>query len=67
MILSAAMLCDHVGEREKGDRIRGAVAAVVKEGKVRCYDMMRLPGGPKVFEKGACTTQQMTDAILEKI
>jgi isocitrate dehydrogenase (NAD+) len=67
MILSAAMLCDHVGEREKGDRIRGAVAEVVKEGKVRCYDMMRLPGGPKVFEKGACTTQEMTDAILEKI
>lgn len=67
MILSAAMLCDHVGEREKGDRIRDAVAEVVKEGKVRCYDMMRLPGGPKVFEKGACTTQQMTDAILVKL
>ena len=67
MILSAAMMCDHVGEREKGDRIRDAVAAVVKEGKVRCYDMMRIPGGPKVFEKGACTTQQMTDAILSKI
>lgn len=67
MILSAAMLCDHVGEREKGDRIRGAVAEVVKEGEVRCYDMMRLPGGPKVFEKGACTTQQMTEAILAKL
>jgi isocitrate dehydrogenase (NAD+) len=67
MILSAAMLCDHVGERDKGDKIRGAVAAVVKEGKVRCYDMMRITGGPKVFEKGACTTQQMTDAILAKI
>ncbi len=67
MILSAAMLCDHVGERDKGDRIREAVAAVVKEGKVRCYDMMRIPGGPKVFEQGACTTQQMTEAILEKM
>jgi isocitrate dehydrogenase (NAD+) len=67
MILSAAMLCDHVGERDKGDKIRAAVAAVVKEGKVRTYDMMRLPGGPKVFEKGACTTQQMTEAILGKM
>lgn len=67
MILSAAMLCDHVGERDKGDKIRGSVAEVVKEGKVRCYDMMRIPGGPKVFEKGACTTQQMTDAILAKL
>ena len=67
MILSAAMLCDHVGERDKGDKIRAAVAEVVREGKVRCYDMMRIPGGPKVFEKGACTTQQMTDAILSKM
>jgi isocitrate dehydrogenase (NAD+) len=67
MILSAAMLCDHVGEKEKGDRIRGAVAQVVREGKVRCYDMLRLPGGPKVFELGACTTQQMTDAILSTL
>ena len=67
MILSGAMLCDHVGEREKGEKIRGAVAAVVEEGRVRCYDMLRITGGPKVFEKGACTTQQMTDAILEKI
>ena len=67
MILSAAMLCDHVGEREKGDKIRHAVADVVQEGKVRCYDMLRIVGGPKVFEKGACTTQQMTDAILEKL
>jgi isocitrate dehydrogenase (NAD+) len=67
MILSAAMLCDHVGEKEKGDRIRGAVAKVVKEGKIRCYDMLRLPGGPKVFEQGACTTQQMTEAILANL
>ncbi|MEW5765668.1 MAG: isocitrate/isopropylmalate dehydrogenase family protein [Acidobacteriota bacterium] len=67
MILSAAMLCDHVGERDKGEKIRAAVAEVVREGKVRCYDMMRIPGGPKVFEKGACTTQQMTDAILSKM
>jgi 3-isopropylmalate dehydrogenase len=67
MILSAAMLCDHVGEKEKGERIRGAVAEVVREGKVRTYDMLRLPGGPKVFEQGACTTQQMTEAILARL
>jgi 3-isopropylmalate dehydrogenase len=67
MILSAAMLCDHVGERDKGEKIRNAVAEVIREGKVRCYDMMRIPGGPRVFEKGACTTQQMTDAILAKL
>lgn len=67
MILSAAMLCDHVGEKAKGDNIRAAVAAVVKEGKVRAYDMMRLPGGPGVFAKGAATTRQMTEAIIAKM
>jgi 3-isopropylmalate dehydrogenase len=67
MILSGAMLCDHVGEKEKGGRIRNAVAEVVREGKVRTYDMLRVPGGPKVFGQGACTTQQMTEAILARL
>ncbi len=67
MILSGAMLLDHVGEREKADRIRDAVAAVVQEGKVRTYDMLKLTGGPGVVEKGAATTFQVTDAILEKL
>ena len=52
MILSAAMMLDHVGEGEKADRIREAIAAVVKEGKVRTYDMMRIPGGAKVDQPG---------------
>ena len=67
MILSAAMLLDHVGEQPKAKRVRDAVAAVVKEGKVRTYDMLRLSGGPDVFEKGAASTTQMTDAILAKL
>jgi 3-isopropylmalate dehydrogenase len=67
MILSAAMLLDHVGEREKADRIRAAVAAVVKEGKVRTYDMLKMTGGPGVVEKGAATSFQVTDAIIEKL
>lgn len=67
MILSAAMLLDHIGETGKAQRVRDAVAAVVKEGKVRTYDMMKLSGGPGVFAKGAATTQQMTDAIISKL
>jgi isocitrate dehydrogenase (NAD+) len=67
MILSAAMLLDHIGEREKADRIRAAVAAVVKEGKVRTYDMLKMTGGPGVVEKGAATSSQVTDAIIEKL
>jgi isocitrate dehydrogenase (NAD+) len=67
MILSAAMMLDHVGEAAKADRIRKAIAAVVQEGRVRTYDMMRLSGGPNAISQGAASTHQMTDAILAKL
>ena len=67
MFLSAVMLLEHVGETEKARCIRDAIAAVVKEGKVRTYDMMRIPGGARAIEEGAASTFQMTNAILEKL
>lgn len=67
MFLSAVMMLNHVSETEKASRIRHAIAEVVKEGKVRTYDMMRIPGGPKAISQGAASTTQMTDAVLEKI
>src|SRR5579863_4115627 len=67
MILSAAMMLDHIKEDAKAERIRDAISAVVKEGKVRTYDMMRLSGGPKAITQGAASTVQMTDAILEQL
>ena len=67
MILSAAMMLDHVGELDKAKAVRDAVAAVVAEGRVRAYDMMRIPGGPDVVSQGAATTTQVTDAIIAKI
>ena len=67
MILSAAMMLDHIHEGQKADRIRKAIADVVREGKVRTYDMMRISGGPKAIAQGAASTVQMTDAILEKL
>jgi 3-isopropylmalate dehydrogenase len=67
MVLSAVMMLDHVGEMDMAQRIRGAVAAVVAEGKVRTYDMMKMPGGPNAIANGAATTQQVTDAIIEKL
>jgi isocitrate dehydrogenase (NAD+) len=67
MILSAAMMLDHVSEGAKAERIRKAIAAVVRQGKVRTYDMMRLSGGPKAIGQGAASTVQMTDAILEEL
>jgi 3-isopropylmalate dehydrogenase len=67
MILSACMMLDHIGELETAQRIRSAIAAVIAEGKVRTYDMARLPGSASVFEQGAATTTQMTDAVLAKL
>jgi isocitrate dehydrogenase (NAD+) len=64
MILTAAMLLDHVGESDKADRVRQAVAAVIREGRVRTYDMLRMSGGPDVVPAGAATTTQMTNEIL---
>ena len=67
MFLSAVMMLEHVGEVEKARRIREAIAAVVKEGKVRTYDMMRIPGGANSISQGAASTVQMTDAVLDKL
>jgi isocitrate dehydrogenase (NAD+) len=67
MFLSAVMMLEHVGEVEKARRIREAIAAVVKEGKVRTYDMMRVPGGAKAIGQRAASTIEMTDAVLAKL
>jgi len=64
MILTSAMLLDHVGETEKAGQIREAVGAVIEAGEHRAYDMMMLPGGPDVISKGAASTIQLTDAVI---
>ncbi len=67
MILSAAMMLDHLGEARKSDQVRKAIASVIEEGNVRSYDVMRLPGGGKAIALGAAPTTEVTDAILEKL
>jgi len=67
MVLSAAMMLDHLGESQKAKKVRAAIAAVVAEGKMRTYDMMRISGGPRSIAQGAASTTQMTDAILAKL
>jgi 3-isopropylmalate dehydrogenase len=67
MFLSAVMLLEHVGETAKAKRIRDAIAAVIMEGKVRTYDMMRIAGGDKAISEGAASTYEMTDAVLTKL
>ena len=48
-------------------RIRAAIAAVVREGRVRTYDMLRLPAGSMALTAGAAGTRAMTDAILARL
>ena len=55
-ILAAKMMLDWLGEGEKGRRLEQATAAVIREGKVRTYDM-----------GGAATTMQMAEAIAGKM
>lgn len=67
MIMSAVMMLDYLGEKEKATAVRLAVAEVVKEGRVQCYDMKKMKGNPDAVKQGAASTTQMTDAILAKI
>lgn len=55
-ILAAKMMLEWLGEKEAAGRIEKAVADVIKEGKVRTYDM----GGKN-------TTIEMAKAIAEKL
>lgn len=67
MFMSACMMLDHIGEQDKSSRIRNAIAKVIEEGKVRTYDMLKLKGGADVFQHGAVSTKQLTDAVISKL
>ena len=67
MILSSAMLLDHIGETARAKKVRDAVGAVIEAGEVRVYDMMKIKGGPEVLSAGAASTIQMTDAIIARL
>jgi len=67
MVLSACMMLDHIGETEMSERIKSAITAIVAEGKVRSYDMLKVPGGAGSIGKGAATTGQVADAIIAKL
>jgi isocitrate/isopropylmalate dehydrogenase len=49
-------MLDWLGETEKGTRLENAVAQIIKEGKVRTYDM-----------GGSASTLEMAKAIAEKL
>lgn len=53
MILSGAMLLEHIGESEAASRVRAAVAAVIREGKHVTYD-----------QGGSASTSEMGNAVV---
>lgn len=55
-ILAAKMMLDWLGEKGKADQLERAVASVIKEGRVRTYDL----GGNN-------TTLEMAQAIVAKL
>jgi len=55
-ILAVKMMLDWLGEKEMGQRLENAVATVIKEGKIRTYDM-----------GGLNSTLDMAKAISEKL
>lgn len=58
-ILSAAMMLDYLGEREKASKIWQAVREVIKEGRFLTYDL--------VEEGKPVGTKEMGDAIAQKV
>jgi isocitrate dehydrogenase (NAD+) len=56
VILSGALLLDHIGELEAGNRVRAAVAAVLKEGKHMPRDL-----------GGTASTSEVEEAIATRI
>ena len=67
MVESACMMLDFIDEQDISEKIRKAVAEVVKEGKTQTYDMAKMAGRADVIEKGAATTTEMADAIIKKL
>jgi isocitrate/isopropylmalate dehydrogenase len=55
-VLTAKMMLDWLGELEMGRRVESAVAAVIKQGQVRTYDM-----------GGSATSIEMAEAIAREL
>lgn len=56
MLMSTKMMLDWLGEKEMAARLVNAIAATIKEGKVRTYDM-----------GGTASTLDMTRAIIDNL
>ncbi|PIQ84525.1 MAG: isocitrate dehydrogenase [Candidatus Omnitrophica bacterium CG11_big_fil_rev_8_21_14_0_20_63_9] len=62
MILSGVMMLDYLGEHDAAQRLDGAVAAVLREGRQVTYDLK-----PERNDPSAVGTKEMAEAIIEKM
>ena len=62
MMFSGVMMLRHIGEERAAERLEGALAAVIAEGKSVTYDMKPTPDDPT-----AVGTSQVADAVIEKL
>lgn len=62
MMFSGVLMLRHLGERDAADRLEGALAAVIAEGKNVTYDLKPRPDDPT-----AVGTSQVADAIIAKM
>jgi len=67
MVESACMMLDYIEEYDISKKIRKAVAEIISEGKVKTYDMMKMSGRADVVTKGAASTVEMAEAIIQKL
>ena len=67
MIETSCMMLDFIDEQEIAKKIRKAVSEIIQEGKVRTYDMAKMSGRQDVLDKGAASTNEMADAIINKL
>jgi isocitrate dehydrogenase (NAD+) len=56
LLLSAVMMLEHIGERDRAERIRAALTKVLTAGKVRTLDL-----------GGTASTTEFTDAVCREI
>jgi isocitrate dehydrogenase (NAD+) len=62
MMLSGVLMLRHMGERDAGDRLEAAIAAVIAEGRYVTYDMK-----PQRDDPTAVGTSEVADAVVEAL
>jgi isocitrate dehydrogenase (NAD+) len=62
MMLSGVLMLRHMGERDAGDRLEAAIAAVIAEGRNVTYDMK-----PQRDDPTAVGTSEVADAVVEAL